>query len=94
MGIPLKDAPATLFDKQKWAAFCGYFESSEIALARISRYPEGWPGFHCYDDPNLPPPGPERSQVIDEVWNLGMVLIGDFKARLISSEITATERNI
>jgi hypothetical protein len=90
MAIPLRRAPEFLFDKERWAQFCGHFQTSDVALARISRYPESRAGFHCNDDPGLPNSPAERQKLIDETFKLGMTLIWEVKTKLINQEVTAT----
>ena len=90
--IPLSQAPDHLFDQRQWQAFVGHFETPEIALARIS-YPPYYPGFYRDGDPGLPTTGEEREQKIEELYRLGMALIGAFKISMTKKVFIARGRS-
>ena len=88
-GIPLSAAPERFFDQQQWNKFIGFFDSRQIALARLSRPPYGL-GFYEEGDPGLPAPGAARVQKVEEAFQLGTNLVGSLKTKLIKRTIVAT----
>src|ERR1700730_2076829 len=79
MEIPLKQAPDRLFDQQKWSEFISHFDTREIALGRLSVHPSDPGGFYREGDAKLVKSGEGRWKQIDELYELGIALVGDFK---------------
>jgi hypothetical protein len=91
MKISLRLAPDVFFDSEKWDQFIRQFESSELALARIS-VPPAIPGdgYHRADDAGLPAQTHAREVHSELTFQLGMALVGQFKRDLMERVILAS----
>ena len=90
MNVPLRKAPEVFFDPQQWADFTAHFKSREVALKQISVMPYGPAGFYLKDNPRLSTSTEIRTRQINELFELGVALIGAFKTKLIEKQIIAT----
>ena len=90
MEIPLKQAPDRLFDQQKWSEFISHFDTREIALGRLSVHPSDPGGFYREGDAKLVKSGEGRWKQIDELYELGIALVGDFKTKLIKGQVLSS----
>jgi hypothetical protein len=91
MEIPLRKAPEVFFDQQLWEIFQSYFETTQIALERISGLPEV-PGYyyHRETDPTLPVSYKERWQTVQEATDIGKALLYGLRDQLLRKQIIAT----
>ena len=91
MKISLRLAPNVFFDSKKWGQFVGQFENAEVALARISVLPiVPGDGFHRSKDVGLPTERAARVDHCELTFQLGMALVGQFKADLMEGAIIAS----
>jgi hypothetical protein len=90
MEIPLKQAPDRLFDQQKWSEFISHFDTREIALGRLSVHPSDPGGFYREGDAKLVKSDEGRWKQIDELYELGIALVGDFKTKLIKGQVLSS----
>jgi hypothetical protein len=93
MEIPLNQAPEEFFDQEQWLKFIAHFDSRAVALARISRPPPPTTGFYQPEDLDLSKSNEERQKEIEELFQLGIALVGQLKTKLIKKEISATGRS-
>ena len=100
MEIPLKEAPDRFFNQQQWTEFISHFETREIALGRLSVPPYDPAGFYREGDAKLVKSAEGRWKQIDELFELGIALVGDFKTKLIKGQVlssgisTAFDQNV
>jgi hypothetical protein len=90
MEIPLKQAPDRLLDQQKWSEFISHFDTREIALDRLSCPPSDPAGFYREGDAKLVKSGEGRWKQIDELFELGIALVGELKTKLINGRLLSS----
>jgi hypothetical protein len=90
MEIPLNQAPKEFFDQEQWLKFIAHLDSRAIALARISDMPSLTTGFYEPEDLDMSRSDKEREMEIEELFQLGMALVGQLRTKLIKKEISAT----
>ena len=90
MEVVLKQVPDWFFNQQQWMEFSSHFDSREIALERLSAPPYGAAGFYRDGDSKLAKTGELRQRQIEELFQLGITLIGDFKTKLIKGQVIST----
>ncbi len=90
MEIPLKQAPDRLLDQQKWSEFISHFDTREIALGRLSVPPYDPAGFYREGDAKLIKSGEGRWKQINELFELGIALVGELKTNLINGRLLSS----
>ena len=89
MEFPLSRAPEMVFDEQLWQIFVSYFETPEIALARIG-YPPNLTGYHHEHFERRNSLSKEVWQEIEEAHAVGKELLRGLREKFLGEEIVAT----